>query len=147
MTGRADYLELGDWNAVCFECGRKRKASMLVRHWQGYYVCPEHWEPRHPQDFVKNVADKQSVPWAQPMPQDLFVTNFCTLEGRSGLVGYATVGCCIVGFFPQGLELLPNFLACTPGGLSGIVAEAVTGCAHVDAPIDQPQPAVPGYIS
>lgn len=71
--GRADYLALGDWNAVCYECGRKRKASTLKKHWQGYFVCPEHWEPRHTQDFVHNVEDKQTVPWAQPMPAVVWV--------------------------------------------------------------------------
>lgn len=74
MTGRADYLALGDWNAVCFECGRKRKASMLRKHWQGYYVCSEHWEPRQPQDFVRNVPDVMTVPWAQPVPAIIFLT-------------------------------------------------------------------------
>lgn len=72
MTGRADYLALGDWNAVCYQCGRKRKASELRKHWQGYYVCPEHWEPRQTQDFVRSVPDNQTPPWAQPMPADTF---------------------------------------------------------------------------
>ena len=70
--GRADYLELGDWNAQCFQCGRKRKASTMMRHWQGYYVCPEHWEPRQPQDFVRNVPDVQTPPWVQPFPANVF---------------------------------------------------------------------------
>lgn len=71
--GRADYLELGSWNTVCYQCGRKFKAGMLKRHWQGYYVCPEHWEPRHPQDFVRGVQDIVTPPWTQPMPPDQFV--------------------------------------------------------------------------
>ena len=71
--GRADYYADGDHNAVCYECGRKRKASTLKRHWQGYWVCPEHWEPRHPQDFVRNVPDIQTPPWVQSMPTDTFV--------------------------------------------------------------------------
>lgn len=70
--GRADYLALGDWNTVCYQCGRKRKASTLRKHWQGYYVCPEHWEVRQPQDFVRSVPDKQTPPWVQPMPEDVF---------------------------------------------------------------------------
>lgn len=70
--GQADYLALGDWNAVCYECGRKRKASTLRKHWQGYFVCPEHWEPRQPQDFVRAQADIQTPPWTQPMPADVF---------------------------------------------------------------------------
>lgn len=71
--GRADYYESGGWNTVCYECGRKRKAFSLMRHWQGYYVCPEHWEARHPQDFVRGVQDVQTPPWTQPMPGDVFV--------------------------------------------------------------------------
>ena len=72
MTNRADYLALGDYNCVCYECGRKRKASTMKRHWQGYWVCPEHWEPRQTQDFVRNVPDVITPPWAQPMPADTF---------------------------------------------------------------------------
>lgn len=78
--GRADYLELGGWNAVCYQCGRKRKASMLVRNWQGYYVCPEHNEPRQPQDFVRSVPDVQTPPWVQPMPTNSFVSATLTVS-------------------------------------------------------------------
>lgn len=80
MTGRADYLELGSWNAVCYECGRKRKASMLVKHWQGYYVCPEHNEPRQPQDFVRSVPDVQTPPWTQPAADVFAITDFLCTE-------------------------------------------------------------------
>lgn len=59
-------FEPGDWNAVCRRCGAQKKASTLRRQWQGYYVCPEHWEPRHPQDFVRAVPDNPGVPWSQP---------------------------------------------------------------------------------
>ena len=68
---RTDYLALGDWNAVCYECGRKFKASELKRHWKGYWVCRAHWEPRETQDFVRAVPDVQAAPWVQP-PADLF---------------------------------------------------------------------------
>ena len=96
MIGRADYLELGDWNTVCFECGRKRKASMLKKHWQGYYVCPEHWEPRQPQDFVRSVPDIQTPPWVQPMPAPIFVA-ICTLEGQTAVTGVAIASCSVAG--------------------------------------------------
>jgi len=95
--GRADYLELGDWNAVCYECGRKRKASTLMRHWQGYYVCPEHWEPRQPQDFVRSLPDVQTPPWSQPPPADLFLST-CTPNGSSAVPGEAEPGCVIPGY-------------------------------------------------
>src|SRR5690348_15989282 len=64
--GRADFLQLGDWNAICCQCGFKRKASTLERNWQGYYVCPEHNEPRQSQDFVRAIPDRQAAPWSQP---------------------------------------------------------------------------------
>lgn len=73
IKGKADHLVLGDHNAVCYECGRKFKASELKRHWQGYYVCAAHWEARHPQDFVRGVQDVQTPPWTQPMPADTFI--------------------------------------------------------------------------
>lgn len=94
MTNRADYLALGDWNTVCFECGRKRKASTLKKHWQGYYVCPEHWEPRQPQDFVRSVPDVQTPPWTQPMPADTF-RYVCTIEGQTSYADVATADCAI----------------------------------------------------
>jgi len=95
--GRADFLKLGDWNVVCFECGRKRKASMMKRHWQGYYVCPEHWEPRQPQDFARGVPDVQTPPWTQPMPANQFVA-MCTPNSLSAYPGYAGPGCAKPGY-------------------------------------------------
>jgi hypothetical protein len=95
--GRADYLELGDWNALCYECGRKRKASTLVRHWQGYYVCPEHWEPRQTQDFVRAVPDIQTPPWAQPPPAWNF-RLWCSPNGSTAIIDYAVVDCVVVEY-------------------------------------------------
>jgi len=96
--GRADYLVEGDWNASCYECGRKRKASELVRHWQGYYICREHWEPRHPQDFVRGVPADTTPPWTQPA-SDTF-TTVCCRENVSAVIGLAKAGCSIVGYNP-----------------------------------------------
>ena len=102
--GRADHLDLGDWNVVCFECGNKRKASQMRKHWQGYYVCPEHWEGRHPQDFVRAVQDIQTPPWVQPKPADTFAA-FCTPEGLSAIANMAVADCAIVDFiFPNMAE-------------------------------------------
>lgn len=81
----------GDWLASCFQCGMTRYASTMRRHWQGYWVCPEHWEERHPQDFVRGTQDIQTPPWVQP-PSDVFV-YFCTVEGSSGVAGRSVAGC------------------------------------------------------
>lgn len=103
--GRADFLRLGDWNAACFRCGRKIKASEAKKTWQNYWVCPEHWEPRQPQDFVRGVPDNPAPPWAQPQvaPQWLL---FCTPNGRTGIVGYAVAGCAVVDFLDPAFD--PN---------------------------------------
>lgn len=94
--GQADYYADGDWNAVCYECGRKRKASGLKKNWQGYYVCPEHWEPRQPQDFIRSRVDIQTPPWTQP-PSDVFATG-CTPQGVSAVPGEAQPGCVVPGY-------------------------------------------------
>jgi hypothetical protein len=106
--GRADYYEDGGYNAVCYECGRKRKASYLRRHWQGYYVCPEHWEPRQPQDFVSGVQDVQTVPWAQNA-EDVFTGPTCTPWGMSAIPNWAIPGCGKPKYFFPGLSIgYPN---------------------------------------
>jgi len=91
MTGRADFWQSGDFNAVCFECGRKRKGSTLKKNWQGYYVCAEHWEPRQLQDFVRSIPDIITPPWTQPA-SDTF-RAICSLEGRQGIAGLGLAGC------------------------------------------------------
>lgn len=71
----ADNFVLGDYNAICAECGRKKKASTLKKNWKGYYVCPEHWEPRHPQDFARAAPPETPVPWSQPPQADIFIDD------------------------------------------------------------------------
>lgn len=87
--GKADYYAEGDWNAVCALCGRKRKASMLERNWQGDYRCPEHNHPRHPQEFVRAIADSQTPPWTQPAPEPIYNLPNQTVE-EDGNVTIAT---------------------------------------------------------
>ena len=102
MKGPADYLKLGDHNAVCFECGRKRKASTMKKHWQGYWVCPEHWEARHPQDFVRAMPDHQAPAWTQP-PADTFAL-VCSFNGMTAIAAFAVAGCAIAGYISPMLD-------------------------------------------
>ncbi len=90
--GRADYLKLGDWNTVCYQCGFKAKASQLVRNWQGYYVHPEHNEPRQMQDFVRGVPDNQIAPWVQPMPSAVYVYTNIQLGIGDGVSTFFQLG-------------------------------------------------------
>lgn len=70
VQGRADYLDLGNWNAQCALCGRKRKASDMNQippgvPGAGLYKCKEHEYKRNPQDFVRGIPDDMTPPWVQ----------------------------------------------------------------------------------
>jgi hypothetical protein len=62
----------GDWWAICDVCAKKVKASKVKQRWDGLMVCPEDYEHRHPQDFIKVKQDNITVPWSRPRPQDIF---------------------------------------------------------------------------
>ncbi len=65
--GQADRYVHRDHNVICDRCGFKRKRSNVQYTWDNLLVCfPECWEIRHPQDFVRGIADKQSVADARP---------------------------------------------------------------------------------
>lgn len=99
-----DYYKPGSWNVACWRCGRKRKGDEMRRQWQGFWVCPEHWEPRHPQDFVKGVPDNPAPPYSQPESWVYVGPNVCTPAGKTAIPGRAVPGCSIPanheGIFP-----------------------------------------------
>jgi hypothetical protein len=90
-----NFFAPGDYNAACSMCGRKRKASMLTKNWQGLWRCPEHNEPRQPQDFVRGVREVITVPWSQRQVDTL--VYLCTFNGQSAVPAYAMPGCSVPG--------------------------------------------------
>jgi hypothetical protein len=77
------YYKRGDYNAICDSCGMKRKGSTLKKRWDGFFVCPPCWNPRHPQDFVVGIPDDQSVPIARPdTPTPTYETTVFSLASR-----------------------------------------------------------------
>jgi len=56
----------GQFNLYCDVCKKKIKADEAKHRWDGLIVCPDDWEQRHPQDFVKAKIDKISVPFSRP---------------------------------------------------------------------------------
>ena len=69
----------GDWWLQCDVCSKKIKASEAKHRWDGYVVCEEDYENRHPQDFIRAKMDKISVPFTRPRSPDVFVTvNYIT---------------------------------------------------------------------
>ena len=77
---RDEYVH-GDHNVICDRSGFKVKASQTRMEWNGLRVRIEDWEPRHPQDFVRGRADRQTVADARPEPTDVFLeTNEVTAD-------------------------------------------------------------------
>jgi len=49
-----------DSNTICDTTGFKVKRSQVSKRWEGFYVIPEAWHPRQPQDFPPKLV-KQTV--------------------------------------------------------------------------------------
>lgn len=82
--GRADRYVHGTWNAICDTCGQKFKAKDLRMTWDGFFVCEDCWEPRHPQDFVKSKYDRQGVTIARPDDDIKFYTTTLNASESAG---------------------------------------------------------------
>lgn len=72
MSYTARY-DKGDWKAICDVCGRLYKSSILAKRWDGLMCCPDDWEIRQPQDFVRGIADTQIAPWIRDEASNSFV--------------------------------------------------------------------------
>lgn len=59
---------------MCDRCFRKLKSDALFEEWDGFRVCKECWEPRHPLDFIRAYQREDSLPYTRPEPADVFVT-------------------------------------------------------------------------
>jgi len=69
----------GEWNITCDVCSKKIKAHEAKQRWDGFIVCPDDFEYRHPQDFVKAQTDKLTVPFQRPIPTLTFTSIVYTI--------------------------------------------------------------------
>ena len=108
----------GDWNSVCDVCAQKYKSSQMRKRWDGLMVCPNDWEPRHPQDFLRSVPDRQSVPWSRPQTTDVFVFS-CPYPTSGGLADFGTADCAQADYaLPLGAD------AAVSAGITGFAPPA-----------------------
>lgn len=63
----------GQWYVICDVCGFRHHSDEIKLRWDGLRVCKEDWEPRHPQEFGRTVNDQQTVDYARPEPDYVFV--------------------------------------------------------------------------
>ena len=118
--GRADYWKPGDPNAICDVCGFKYKLSQLKRRWDGVMACPEDFELRQPQDFVRGVKDQRAIPDARPEVPDVFVTGFATIPVGATVV---TVGASPFTFANP--TTLPISVEVNDGSVSSIAVNGI----------------------
>lgn len=79
----------GAWNFICDVCGQKHKSTVGKKRWDGFMVCPQCFELRHPQDFVKTKQDKITVPWARVQQEAVYI--------QPSYYGIAIAGVAIAG--------------------------------------------------
>lgn len=72
---RTTYFKSGEWNVVCDVCSEKIKSSDARKRWDGFITCPQCYEERHPQDFVRARQDKITVPFQRPIPPYVFTNT------------------------------------------------------------------------
>lgn len=96
----------GDHWTTCQRCGKVVRSSNLREEWTGLWVCPDDWEPRHPQDFVRARQDSISVYPSLPEQVDTFIGGKCST--RSATAGEAIAGCAIIGFAESDDNEIPS---------------------------------------
>lgn len=85
---KKNHFISGEHNVTCDVCSRKIKAHEARQRWDGFIVCQDDFENRHPQDFVKAKTDKITVPFQRPIPTYIFTDVNYPIYWDDG---YATV--------------------------------------------------------
>lgn len=88
----------GNYWVLCDRCGMAIRAQDIRITWDNLAVCPDDWEHRHEQDFVRGRQDR--IAPEGPVRSDegdgaLFIESFCTTN--TCIVGVAIAGCAFVG--------------------------------------------------
>lgn len=97
------YWKKGSWDATCDVCGFRFKADQLKKRWDGLMTCAADWEPRHPQDYLRAVPDKQAVPWTRPDNDGPYI-------GPNWAVDYFDEGYLESFAWPNGVYLNDNWI-------------------------------------
>jgi len=88
-----DFKSGDNW-VVCDVCGMDIYASDSKKRWDGLLVCPEDFEIRHSQDFVRARKDKIRASIVTGQTVDIFVD----VPIPSAVAGIAIAGRAIAGY-------------------------------------------------
>ncbi len=124
-----NWLKLGDYNAICDSCGRKFKASSLLKRWDGLFVCKDDYEIRHPQLSLRISGDKQTVPIPRPDQVVDYFLPYCDLWSSSPMADFGTADCATVGGNTNIKLLIEVF---NPSAVAGyaIASRSISGVLH-----------------
>lgn len=77
-TRNPGYQPGNHW-VLCDRCGCAVREKDSKVTWEGYVVCPDDWEPRQPQDFVRSKEDRIAPEGnVRPDSNGYFVYGLCT---------------------------------------------------------------------
>ena len=87
---KKNYYISGDHNITCDVCSKKIKMSEAKLRWDGFLVCKDDYEMRHPQDFVRAKQDKIYVRETRPIPTLIYTNVMYNLywDSMYGIEGY-----------------------------------------------------------
>ncbi len=94
----------GDHWVTCDRCGCAVRQSESRVTWEGYVVCLDDWEPRHPQDFVRAKQDRIAPEGnVRPQPNDVYISDLYPGEVvyRFAVAGLAIPGYAVTGTSPS----------------------------------------------
>jgi hypothetical protein len=98
MSDAHTRFRSGTYNGICDVCGRKMKASDLKLRWDGYRVCEQDWEMRHPQELLRMFSDQRTLPFTRPDSSPFITGQSCPVGGVSAVGGIGVAGCMIAGY-------------------------------------------------
>lgn len=109
--GTERFYKPGSWYRICDRTGFAVRAERTQTEWQNLIVDKRVYERRQPQDFVKGVADNQTVPFPRPRQPNpdasSRIAEFEVVGGRILLTGdsftvYGVYSGVSAGNFPSG---------------------------------------------
>ncbi len=103
--GRKLHYRLGSWYRTDDRTGFPQRAEVTRREWTGLIVDQARWEPRQPQDLVKGVPDKQSVPDARPLGPNQYVGPISVQTTADAVIGQTSIPVQTVAGFYEGARV------------------------------------------
>lgn len=82
----------GTWKAVCDSCGFEFPSDELRERWDGFMVCIDDFETKHPLLDIRIRPERIAPPWVRPAGEPLFLHN-CNIISSSCYAGLGTADC------------------------------------------------------